>query len=930
MKKGNTSAAKPAAKQAAKPAAKLVVDMKYDFQNLQQVFKNKLLDNYSVMFKEYEKKVFSRDENNFLELSTKKERDVNIKKILLTDGDILLIQNIKNIRESYIIIDFLCYSDTLLENKLIALILSKENTGLDKIVQFSSELDENKSIALINNDEKYNKNFIKNEGLTDNNIKAIHNYVYFLDSSSANTNNNDNSNVLLIWKFNIYRIVNLDYKKGNHLTDDFKIKRIKIYILYRLFYYFLNILINLQKLQDNNNYAKIFNKDFVINIIKHIESWSNVDSENIKYMKDFDDILKSYDEFFKELIKNILINLEINPTNKDDEYTQKELSHEGIIDYYIIKKSTSKNKDNLIYDFLTVLYINIKDNIAKNYDKAIYIYNIYKSICLYKDENFEKIEEIKKVEDARKKAEEEKRLEEAEEKRLAEEEKRLAEEEKRLAEEASKKAEAEAKEEATRIKEQKRLEEDARKKAEAKAKEEASKKAEAEAEAKAKAKEEARIEATRIKEAEIKEEAREAEAIRLAERDASNMLLFTVENNLKKVFNSFHYIIRREKMSSGQVPRKEDSRENHLPRLVQNNFNAVFSVLHKDRERLGQVQGQGQGLGQGKEDSRENHLQRLVQNNFNTVFLVLHKDREKLGQGLGRGEREEGEGRGRGEREEGEGLQEEEEEEEEEEEGLQGEGEGEGKQKAILYNFVQEKSLGNNSNEYTILSKKSTEPSYDINELLNAYNYVIHIKGNLIIKYNIQRYYNIRHILKIIYEQSNHIIIISKKKDFDNEGLYQYKSYNKINLIIIYSENILPNFNKLILEKNKLDSTIEEFESIKSNIYGVGQVEGRQLKQPQQTEKKTSILANMRTKIVSAAKKTANIVGKAPKAISYIGRKLFASKTPPRKNTPSLEATFGILNLLDSLHKKPTENPEGLLKKVQQSTATPSLEANNL
>jgi hypothetical protein len=46
--------------------------------------------------------------------------------------------------------------------------------------------------------------------------------------------------------------------------------------------------------------------------------------------------------------------------------------------------------------------------------------------------------------------------------------------------------------------------------------------------------------------------------------------------------------------------------------------------------------------------------------------------------------------------------------------------------------------------------------------------------------------------------------------------------------------------------------------------------------------------------------------------------------------TPSLEATFGILNLLDSLHKKPTENPEGLPRKVQQSTATPSLEANNL
>jgi hypothetical protein len=43
--------------------------------------------------------------------------------------------------------------------------------------------------------------------------------------------------------------------------------------------------------------------------------------------------------------------------------------------------------------------------------------------------------------------------------------------------------------------------------------------------------------------------------------------------------------------------------------------------------------------------------------------------------------------------------------------------------------------------------------------------------------------------------------------------------------------------------------------------------------------------------------------------------------------TPSLEATFGILNLLDSLRETTTENPEGLPRKVQQSTATPSLEA---
>ena len=265
------------------------------------------------------------------------------------------------------------------------------------------------------------------------------------------------------------------------------------------------------------------------------------------------------------------------------------------------------------------------------------------------------------------------------------------------------------------------------------------------------------------------EEETEAEAKRLAERDASNMLLFTVKNNLKKVFNSLHYIIRREKMSSGdnnisalvqnnliavfyknnegeregQGEGQEDSRENNISALVQNN---LFAVFYKNNEGGGEREGQEEG------DSRENNISALVQNNLFAVFLVLHKDiGEREGEEEGEGEEEE-EGR---EREEGERK------------------ERERKQKAISYNFVKEEIPGNDSKEYTILSKKDAEPSYNINELLNAYNYVIHIKGNLIIKYNIQRYYNIKHILKIIYDKSGHIIIISKKTDFDNEGLYQ-------------------------------------------------------------------------------------------------------------------------------------------------------------
>jgi hypothetical protein len=139
MKKSNTQA--PAAKPAAMRAEakkKVIAAMQYDyFQKIKEDFIKKLFDNYYGMFNEYQIKVFSDDNNNFKNLVTNKERDVNIKKILLTDEDnILVIKDIKNIREKSIIIDFICYSDTLLEKKLLGLtatlILSQKNIGLDK------------------------------------------------------------------------------------------------------------------------------------------------------------------------------------------------------------------------------------------------------------------------------------------------------------------------------------------------------------------------------------------------------------------------------------------------------------------------------------------------------------------------------------------------------------------------------------------------------------------------------------------------------------------------------------------------------------------------------------------------------------------------------------------------------------------------------
>ena len=836
----------------------------------------------------------------FDDLFSDKKIEGNIKEILLTDDKIFKINQIKNIKKNYIIIDFLCYSDKEFQGY-------SDKEFLEKFVGTTKKLklEDNKSIAITTKDnfdkiitiktieleieqkedniedyvpvqlEKLKKKIekLKEE---QNNIKdyeeytdkineleeiedkkhiydKIENYVHFLHSQNKTQKGSNDDRFLLIWKFDMYRILNLNYnkeKKDSEKKDSIKdgdYKYIYMQILYRIFYYFLNICYNLDILDNSTGkLAILYKNNYANDIIKQIKLWDKNNTTNsTKYINrknGIEDILILYDKFFKELIKNIFIIFNINPY--DNNIKDKEESLEIVIDRYISENSIPRDniESNLFYKFFSILsqytvtYINNYKNDEKYDDanddvKAIEIYKLYKNICIYEDAGFDNIEtalkesrtnaDIKRNDAAKKKAEEA-----------------------RIKEATRIKAEAEA----AIIKAE--AEEATRKKAEA---EEATRKEEEEKNLAAR-KEATIIEVARIKEVEIKaeeknlaaeeatrmEEETEAEAIRLAERDASNMLLFTVENNLKKVFNSFHYIIRREKMSSG---------ENNISALVQNNLNAVF---YKNNE--------GGGEGEGQEDSRENNISALVQNNLNAVF---YKNNE-------------------------------------------GGGEGEGQEEAILYNFVKEEIPGNDSKEYTILSKQGTEPSYNINELLKAYNYVIHIKGNLIIKYNIQRYYNIRHILKIIYEQSDHIIIISKKKDFDNEGLYQYKSYNKINLIIIYSENILPNFNKLILEDNKLDSTIEEFESIKSKIYGVGKVEVRQ---QLQKEEKTGILANMRNKIVSVAKKTADVVGRAPKAISNIGSTLLKGAIYLSKKLTGepleYKATISFIKLLKSAPPPP-------------------------
>ena len=96
----------------------------------------------------------------------------------------------------------------------------------------------------------------------------------------------------------------------------------------------------------------------------------------------------------------------------------------------------------------------------------------------------------------------------------------------------------------------------------------------------------------------------------------------------------------------------------------------------------------------------------------------------------------------------------------------------------------------------------------------NNYIFYIDNNNNLKEKFKINRKYNLKYILKIIYETYDDIIIVSKRDNIKNI-LYQYKDSNYINIIFIYEKNIeirnIENFEKIIDNKNqdKDNSTIQ-------------------------------------------------------------------------------------------------------------------------
>ena len=124
----------------------------------------------------------------------------------------------------------------------------------------------------------------------------------------------------------------------------------------------------------------------------------------------------------------------------------------------------------------------------------------------------------------------------------------------------------------------------------------------------------------------------------------------------------------------------------------------------------------------------------------------------------------------------------------------------------------------NKASEYTNISKEK--------EMNKSFNYLIYKNEKDILIKPIKKYYTLKDILKQIYKSYDNIIIVSKDKDIGektNNILYQYKDYNKINLIFIYNDkdNNNDDIDKLIDAKNNYEQNIisqEDYNKIKEEV----------------------------------------------------------------------------------------------------------------
>ena len=226
------------------------VRVENNFEIIKDTFINNLFgregtsNKYDTFLKNYEVALNNIESNksDLLELTNNNIID----KVLLTDIIItkpnkytVVVEKINEFRKKYTIIKYIYNTD----------FLYKDIENDDRF----EKLKENKSIAFIANDNASSYRL---------------DYVYFLKSEDSKRTNGDDNQFLLIWNHYIYSILNLNYVKQKYY-----LKYTHIYILYRIFCYFLNICIDLNKNLKKVNYSDLYDNETVKKIIEFIILW---------------------------------------------------------------------------------------------------------------------------------------------------------------------------------------------------------------------------------------------------------------------------------------------------------------------------------------------------------------------------------------------------------------------------------------------------------------------------------------------------------------------------------------------------------------------------------------------------------------------------------------------------------------------------------
>ena len=880
----------------------------FDFDNIKDAYINKLFDSaysdkkkgktyndsYSKFFLKY------KDDKDHTNSNFKKIDDINIQKLLLTEFKILDEQNankgkkknknkvsnaeqnaeqntkeitdkIADLYKKYIIIKYIYDTDNTIhitynKNKDVdkekLLITLNENNSIATIVEYNAtdrasdrrgpSSPSGRNSPSIPNSPSGRNSPSSTSGRSSPSVRnndSIINYLYFLDKEDLGATTRNNNQFLLIWNYNIYSIKNIAYNGQLNIKGKFHLNYIYIYILYRIFYYFLNICINLTNNLKNVKYSVLYDAETVNKIIQKIELWDRVYTYNSKYItdkqngkdkdkdkdkgkgkgkgkgkeKDIETILELYNTFFTKLIQNILSNEALDIDVKISQQTAPK-DRANVAEEFI-----KRNKNNMIIEFLTLLYDNIVAKLKKynpeDYYKAIELYNIYRSICAYKDANLEKLENI--IRDA---------------KILNEHKEALT-----ISNEATKIVATEVTKNMLLLlfnnnsnnvfsslqeyqQEQERQEQE-RKRQELQYNISSlynknistlfSSLQKLQQEEREKRQQEEQIHSlsslfnknligalSSLQKEEEDQEYQEDQEDQEDQEEETGEVDRTSSLFNKNLIGALSSLQKQQKQQQGEVPGEAGDVERTSSIFNKNLIGALSSLQQEEQEKVS---------GETGESGEVERTSSLFKYNVKALLSSLQQQKQQQGEVPGEERR----------------LQ------LEEQNRVNGiislsdtandiiEGKYEGKDDGeMLYYF---KSIPYADDNDTTIHYKNTNGSEYIkyDNLLNSYNYLIYVDGNNIINvFQINRYYNLKHILYVIYKAFEDIIIISKKNTHEKESntLYQYTNTN---LIFVYKKlsydnndiKNLRNFTKLILDnKNTLKITIGDYNLIKEVI----------------------------------------------------------------------------------------------------------------